>query len=168
MAISNKADLWRPSSKLSDLFDSVTGCPGWTAPGSRILGRLGLSSLWILPPSLIPPHTLGPFTALIQFLTCTGTEKTVWCSCFLHLLRLYSQMIIIFLQACCLVCFGLCWASPHLSLLFLTGQTIWFQIITICNQADQQVILFSSFLLKGPLLLPGCVFRFFFLCHFIF
>ena len=60
----------------------------------------------------------------------------------------------------------MCQSSPHLSLLFLTREPSGFQIITTCNQADQQVILFSSFLLKGPLLLPGCVFRFLFLCYF--
>ena len=88
LAISTKADLWRHSSTLSDLFDLVTGCPACTSPGSLILGRLSLSSLLILPPSLIPPHILVPFTALIQFLTCTGTEKTVGFSGCLHLLRL--------------------------------------------------------------------------------
>ena len=31
---------------------------------------------------------LVPFLALIQFLTYRGTEKTVWFSCFLYLLRL--------------------------------------------------------------------------------
>ena len=88
LAISKKADLWRHNSKLSDLFYSVTGCPACTSPGSLILGWLSLSSLLILPPSLTLPHILVPFLALIQFLTCTGTEKTVWFSCFLHLLRL--------------------------------------------------------------------------------
>ena len=29
-----------------------------------------------------------PFSALIQFVTCTGTEKTVWFSCSLHILWL--------------------------------------------------------------------------------
>ena len=33
---------------------------------------------------------LVPFLALIQFLTCRGTEKTVWFSCFLYLLRLMA------------------------------------------------------------------------------
>ena len=88
LAISKKADLWRHNSKLSDLFYSVTGCPACTSPGSLILGWLSLPSLLILPPSLTLPHILVPFSALIQFLTCTGTEKTVWFSCFLHLLRL--------------------------------------------------------------------------------
>ena len=88
LAISTKADLWRHSSTLSDLFESVTGCPACTSPGSLILGRLSLSSLLILPPSLIPPHILAPFTALIQFPTCTGTGKTVGFSGCLHLLRL--------------------------------------------------------------------------------
>ena len=68
------------------IFESVTGCPACTSPGSLILGRLSLSSLWILPPSLILPHILVTFTALIQFLTCTGTGKTVGFSGFLHLL----------------------------------------------------------------------------------
>ena len=75
LAISKKADLWRCNSKLSDLFYSVTGCPACTSPGSLILGWLSLPSLLILPPSLILPHILVPFLALIQFLTCTGTEK---------------------------------------------------------------------------------------------
>ena len=88
LAISKKADLWRHNSKESDLFYSVTGCPVCTSPGSLILGWLSLTSLLILPPSLTLPHILVPFSALIQFLTCTGTEKTVWFSCFLHLLRL--------------------------------------------------------------------------------
>ena len=88
LAIFKKSDLWRHNSKLSDLFYSVTGCPGCTSPGSLILGRLSLSSLLILPPSLILPPILVSFSTLIQFLTCTGTEKTVWLSCFLHLLRL--------------------------------------------------------------------------------
>jgi hypothetical protein len=88
LAISKKADLWRCNSKLSDLFYSVTGCPACTSPGSLLLGWLSLPSLLILPPSLTLPHILVPFSALIQFLRCTGTEKTVWFSCFLHLLRL--------------------------------------------------------------------------------
>ena len=88
LSISKKADLWRHNSKLSDVFYSVTGCPGCTSPGSLILGWLSLSSPLILPPSLTPPHSLVPISALIQFLTCTGTEKTDWFSCFLHLLRL--------------------------------------------------------------------------------
>ena len=88
LAISKTADLWRHNSKLSDLFYSVTGCPACTSPGSLILGWLSLPSLLILPPSLTLPHILVPFSALIQFLRCTGTEKTVWFSCFLHLLRL--------------------------------------------------------------------------------
>lgn len=87
LTISKKADHWRHSSKLSDLFYSVTGCPGCTSPGSLILGWLSLSSLLILPPSLTLTHILVPFSALVQFLTCTGTEKTVWFSCVLHLLR---------------------------------------------------------------------------------
>ena len=74
LAISKKADLWRHNSKLSDLFYSVTGYPGWTSPGSLILGWLSLSSLLILPPSLTLPSILVPFSALIQFLTFTGTE----------------------------------------------------------------------------------------------
>ena len=85
LAISKKADLWRHNSKLSDLFYSVPGC---TSPGSLILGWLSLYSLLILTPSLTLPHILVPFSALIQFLTCTGTEKTIWIFCFLHLLRL--------------------------------------------------------------------------------
>ena len=88
LAISKKADLWRHNSKLSNLFYSVPGCPGCTSPGSLILGWLNLSSLLILTPSLTLPHILVPFSALIQFLTCTGIEKTVWIFCFLHLLRL--------------------------------------------------------------------------------
>jgi len=88
LSFSKKADLWRHNSKLSDVFYSVTGCPGCTSPGSLILGWLSLSSPLILPPSLTPPHSLVPISALIQFLTCTGTEKTDWFSCFLHLLRL--------------------------------------------------------------------------------
>ena len=75
LAISKKADLWRHNSKLSDLFYSVTGCPAYTSPGSLILWWLSLPSLLILPPSLTLPHSLVPFLALIQFLTCTGTEK---------------------------------------------------------------------------------------------
>jgi len=88
LAISMKAHLWRHNSKESDLFYSVTGCPVYTSPGSLILGWLSLTSLLILPPSLTLPHILVPFSALIQFLHFIGTEKTVWFSCFLHLLRL--------------------------------------------------------------------------------
>ena len=88
LAISRKADCCRHNSELSNLFYSLTGFPGDTSPGSLILGWLSLPSLLILPPSLTLPHILVPFSALIQFLTCTGTEKTVWFSCFLHLLRL--------------------------------------------------------------------------------
>lgn len=76
LSISKKADLWRRNSKLSDSFYSVTGCPGCTSPGSLILGWLSLPSLFILPPSLTLPHILVPFSAVIQSLTCTGTEKT--------------------------------------------------------------------------------------------
>ena len=75
LSFSKKADLWGHNSKLSDVFYSVTGCPGCTSPGSLILGWLSLSSSLILPPSLTPPHSLVPISALIQFLTCTGTEK---------------------------------------------------------------------------------------------
>ena len=75
LAISKKADLWRHNSKLSDRFYSVPGCPGCTSPGSLILGWLSLYSLLILTPSLTLPHILVPFSAWIQFLTCTGTEK---------------------------------------------------------------------------------------------
>ena len=88
LAISRKADCCRHNSELSNLFYSLTGFPGDTSPGSLILGWLSLPSLLILPPSLTLPHILVPFLALIQFLTCTGTQKTVWFSCFLHLLRL--------------------------------------------------------------------------------
>ena len=65
LAISKKADLWRHNSKLSDLFYSVTGCPGCTSPGYLILGQLSLSSLFVLPPSLTLPHISVPFFALI-------------------------------------------------------------------------------------------------------
>ena len=75
LAISKKADLCRHNSKWSDLFYSVTGCPGCTSAGSLNLGWLSLPSLLILPNSLTLPHILVPFLALIQFLTCTGTEK---------------------------------------------------------------------------------------------
>ena len=75
LAISKKADLWRQNSKLSYLFYSFTGCPACTSPGSLILGWLSLPSLLIMPPSLTLPHFLVPFSALIQFLTCRGTEK---------------------------------------------------------------------------------------------
>ena len=88
LAISKKADLWRHNSKLSDLFYSVPGCPDYSSPEYLILGWLSLPSLLILPPSLTLPHILVPFSALIQFLTCTWAEKTVWFSFFLHLLRL--------------------------------------------------------------------------------
>ena len=88
LSISKKADLWRRNSKLSDSFYSVTGCPGCTSPGSLILGWLSLPSLFILPPSLTLPHILVAFLAVIQILTCTRTEKTVWFSCFLHHLRM--------------------------------------------------------------------------------
>jgi len=88
LAISMKAHLWRHNSKESDLFYSVTGCPVCTSPGSLILGWLSLTSLLIMPPSLTLPHILVPFPALIQFLLFIGTEKRVWFSCFLHLLRL--------------------------------------------------------------------------------
>ena len=80
LAISKKADLWRHNSKLSALFYSVTGSPGCTSPRSLILGWLSLSSLLILPPSFTLPHILVPCSAVIHFLTCTGTEKTVWFS----------------------------------------------------------------------------------------
>ena len=88
LAISKKADIWRHNSKCLTFY-SVTGCPACTSPGSLILGWLSLPSLLILPPSLILPHILAQFSVLIQFLKCTWTEKkTVWISCFLHLLRL--------------------------------------------------------------------------------
>ena len=75
LAISKKADLWRHNFKLSDLFYSVTVCPACASPGSLILGWLSLPSLLILTPSLTLPHIFVPFSALIQFLMCTGTEK---------------------------------------------------------------------------------------------
>ena len=77
LAISKKADLWRHNSKESDLFYSVTGCPACTSPGSLILGWLSLPSLLILSPSFTLSCILVSFSALIQFLTCTGTEKTL-------------------------------------------------------------------------------------------
>ena len=73
-AISKKADLWRHNSKCLTFY-SVTGFPACTSPGSLILGWLSLPSLLILPPSLILPHILAPFSALIQSLMCRGTEK---------------------------------------------------------------------------------------------
>ena len=90
LAISKKADLWRCNSKLSDLFYSVTGCPACTSPRPAIRGWLSLCSLLILSPSLTLPHILVAFLAVIQILTCTRTEKTVWFSSFLHLLRLHG------------------------------------------------------------------------------
>ena len=90
LPISKKADLWRRNSKLSDLFYSVTGCPACTSPRPVILGWLSLCSLLILSPSLTLPHILVAFLAVIQILTCTRTEKTVWFSSFLHLLRLHG------------------------------------------------------------------------------
>ena len=88
LAISKKADLWRHNSKLSDLFYSVPGCPDYSSPEYLILGCLSLPSLLILPRSLTLPHILVPFSSLMQFLTCRGTEKRVWFSCFLSLLRM--------------------------------------------------------------------------------
>jgi len=90
LPISKKADLWRRNSKLSDLFYSLTGCPACTSPRPVILGWLSLCSLLILSPSLTLPHILVAFLAVIQILTCTRTEKTVWFSSFLHLLRLHG------------------------------------------------------------------------------
>ena len=86
-AISKKADLWSHYSKCLTFY-SVSVCPASTSPETLILGWLSLPCLLILPPSLILPHILVRFSALIQFLTCTGTEKKVWFSCFLYLLRL--------------------------------------------------------------------------------
>ena len=88
LAISKKADLWRHNSKLSDLFYSVAGCPDYSSPEYLILGCQSLPSLLILPRSFTLPHILAPFSALIQCLTCRGTEKRVWFSCFLSLLRM--------------------------------------------------------------------------------
>ena len=88
LAISKIADLWRHNFKLSDLFYSVTGFPACTSPGSLILGWLSLPSLLIMPHFLTLPHILVLFSALIQFRTCRGTEKTVCFYCFLHLIRL--------------------------------------------------------------------------------
>ena len=90
LAISKKADLCRHNSKWPDLFYSVTGCPACTSPRPVILGWLSLCSLLILSPSLTLPHILVAFLAVIQILTCTRTEKTVWFSSFLHLLRLHG------------------------------------------------------------------------------
>ena len=94
LAISKNADLWRHNSKLSDLFQSVTGWPGCTSPGSLILVWLSLSSLLILPPSLTMPHILVPFRLWFSFLRAQKQKKkkkTVWFSCFLHLLRLSGR-----------------------------------------------------------------------------
>ena len=94
LAISKNADLWRHNSKLSDLFQSVTGWPGCTSPGSLILVWLSLSSLLILPPSLTMPHILVHFRLWFSFLRAQKQEKkkkTVWFSCFLHLLRLSGR-----------------------------------------------------------------------------
>ena len=77
LAMSKKADLWRQLFKLSDLFYSVTVCPACISPGFLNLGWLSSPSLLILPPSLTLPHILVPFSALIQFLTCTGTEYSL-------------------------------------------------------------------------------------------
>ena len=46
LVIFKKADLWRHNSKLSDLYYSVTGCPGCTSPGSLILGWLTYLLFW--------------------------------------------------------------------------------------------------------------------------
>ena len=75
LAISKKADLWRHNSKQSDLFYSVPGCPDYSSPEYLILGWLSLPSLLILPRLFTLPHILVPFSALIQCLTCRGTEK---------------------------------------------------------------------------------------------
>ena len=88
LAISKKADLWRHNSKLSDLFFSVTRCPACTSPGSLILGWLSLPSLLILPASLTLPHILVPFRLWFSLLRAQEQKKTVWFSCFLHLIRL--------------------------------------------------------------------------------
>ena len=75
LAISKNADLWRHNSKLSDLFQSVTGWPGCTSPGSLILVWLSLSSLLILPPSLTMPHILVPFRLWFSFLRAQKQKK---------------------------------------------------------------------------------------------
>ena len=75
LAISKNADLWRHNSKLSDLFQSVTGWPGCTSPGSLILVWLSLSSLLILPPSLTMPHILVHFRLWFSFLRAQKQEK---------------------------------------------------------------------------------------------
>ena len=67
LAIYKKADLWRHNSKCLTFY-SVTGCSPFTSQGPLILGWLSLTSLLILPPSLILPHILVLFSALIQFL----------------------------------------------------------------------------------------------------
>ena len=75
LSFSKKADLWRHNSKLSDVFYSVTGCPGCTSPGSLILGWLSLSSPLILPPSLTMPHILVPFRLWFSFLRAQKQKK---------------------------------------------------------------------------------------------
>ena len=75
LAISKNADLWRHNSKLSDLFQSVTGWPGCTSPGSLILVWLSLSSLLILAPSLTMPHILVPFRLWFSFLRAQKQKK---------------------------------------------------------------------------------------------
>ena len=75
LAISKKADLWRHNSKLSDVFYSVTGCPGCTSPGSLILGWLSLSSLLILPPPMTLSHISVLFLLWFSFLHAQEKEK---------------------------------------------------------------------------------------------
>ena len=74
LAIYKKADLWRHNSKCLTFY-SVTGCSPFTSQGPLILGWLSLTSLLILPPSLILPHILVLFSALIQFLIAEEQKK---------------------------------------------------------------------------------------------
>ena len=85
--ISKKADLWRHNSKLSDLVYSVTGCPAFTSPWS-LSGVAEVTFSFDSACFFDSTSYFGTLSALIQSLTCTGTEKTVWFSCFLHLPRL--------------------------------------------------------------------------------
>ena len=77
LAIYKKADLWRHNSKCLTFY-SVTGCSPFTSQGSLILGWLSLTSLLILPPSLILPNFLVLFSALIQFLIAEEQKKKLF------------------------------------------------------------------------------------------
>ena len=89
LAISMKAHLWRHNSKPLTFSIQLLAAQPVLLQGLSFWGGWAYLLLWFCLLLWLRLIFWYPFQ-LYQFLRCTGTEKTVWFSCCLHLLRLHG------------------------------------------------------------------------------